>query len=134
MKGKRAQEGVKIAQGGETKERKIPLILYKTEERYKISPPQTVKIFWFWTPEPPSSLEESGAIKEIEGRLKDFCREEGKQVRATLFSGVKNRYEESLIMVTVQFEEFFSEQEKRRLMINAPEPPRIYPPLSDEAD
>ena len=133
MKG--TQEGVKAVQGDRSEEGKIPLVLYKIDTRYRISPPATVKIFWFWTPEPPSSLAERGALREIETRLGDFCGEEGKKVKAVLFFGVKNGREEGLILVTVQTgKEFFSEQEEKGLMMNAPEPPRRYPPLPDEPD
>lgn len=107
---------------------RIPLILYKREVEYQLSPPVTRKFYWFWTPEPPHSLEKRGAVDEIEKRLGDFCREEGKKVRASLFTGVvkETGREESLIMVEVSRAPL-SEQTRRVLMENAPEPPRRYP-------
>lgn len=108
-------------------EKKTPLVLYKKEETLQISPPVTRKIFWFWTPEPPSSLEERGALEEIGKRIGDFCQEEGKKVRASIFTGVieETGREEGLIMVEVS-RELLNERERMILMRKAPEPPRRY--------
>ena len=125
------QERDKIIRGeNELEERGIPLVLYKKEIRCKVSPPTAWEIFWFWTPNPPSSLKKED-LREIERRLEKFCgadrlREEGKKMEASLFTGIKDGREEGIIMVQVGIT-LLSEEEKLELIENAPEPPREYP-------
>jgi len=105
---------------------KTPLVLYRKERKFQMAPPVTRKIFWFWTPEQLSSLQARGALEEIGERLESFCGEKSKEVRATIFSGMKDEREESLIMVEVSGK-LLGEQEREMLMRDVSEPPRRYP-------
>lgn len=126
MRGTIEQES-SIAQERDEEEGRTLLVLYGRKTRYQMAPPMTRTIFWFWTPEPPDVLREKGVLGEIGKRIEQFCQEEGKQVKGSLFTGVDGETgrQESLIMVEVSRVPL-SEQEASLLMRNAPEPPRKY--------